>query len=85
MTGRIQSIADTHALIWYLFNDPQLSHAARDAFSHAAENGSRVGVSSISLAEIVYLQEKRRIPVETFGCGVGVPSRPGQCRGGDPG
>ena len=54
----IVSIADTHAAIWYLFNDPRLSRTAQQAFHETAANGDHVGVSSISLAEMVYLCEK---------------------------
>jgi len=57
----IVSIADTHTAIWYLFNDPRLSSTARQAFQETAANGGHVGVSSISLAEMVYLCEKGRI------------------------
>src|SRR4051794_20413402 len=62
----ISFVADTRAFIWHLFDDPRLSAAARDAFASAAESGSSVGVSSITLAEIVYLIEKGRIPRDTF-------------------
>jgi len=62
----IVAIADTHSAIWYLFNDPRLSLAARNAFAQATANGDHVGVSAISLAEIVYLAEKARIPETTF-------------------
>ena len=60
------AIADTHTTVWYLFDDPRLSAAAREAFQRAIASGDKVGVSSISLAEIVYLCEKRRIPANTL-------------------
>jgi PIN domain nuclease of toxin-antitoxin system len=62
----IVAIADTHSAIWYLFNDSRLSQGARDAFDAASANGNQVGVSTISLAEIVYLAEKGRIPSTTL-------------------
>jgi PIN domain nuclease of toxin-antitoxin system len=62
----IAFVADTHALIWYLFNDLRLSTPARKAFTDAADAGLEIGVSSISLAEIVYLIEKGRIPSNTL-------------------
>lgn len=62
----ISAVADTHAFIWYLFDDPRLSPTARRAFMSAAENGNEVGVSSITLAEIVYLAERGRIPADTL-------------------
>jgi|SRR5687768_14257049 len=58
----IAFVADTRAFIWHLFGDARLSPAARRAFAFAAENGLEVGVSSVTLAEIVYLMaEKGRI------------------------
>ena len=62
----IVSIADTHTAIWYLFNDQRLSQGARSAFESASANGNQVGVASISLAEVVYLAEKSRIPATTL-------------------
>jgi PIN domain nuclease of toxin-antitoxin system len=57
----ILAVADTHALIWYLFGDPRLSTTARATIEGAASSGDQVAVSSISLAEVVYLCEKGRI------------------------
>jgi PIN domain nuclease of toxin-antitoxin system len=48
------AIADTHAIIWYLLNDPQLSNRSRQFFEDAAGTGDQVGVSTISLVELVY-------------------------------
>lgn len=62
----IVATADTHALLWYLWNDGRLSAAARQAFEAAAQNGDAIAVSSISLVEIVYLVEKNRVPPDTF-------------------
>jgi PIN domain nuclease of toxin-antitoxin system len=59
MTVRV--VADTHALIWYLQNDSQLSSVA-DAFLAATEAaGDQIAISSITLAEVVYLVEKGRL------------------------
>jgi PIN domain nuclease of toxin-antitoxin system len=55
-------IADTHAAIWYLFSDPRLGSAASDFIEGAVDSGDHIGVSAISLAEMVYLIEKGRIP-----------------------
>ena len=71
-------IADTHTAIWYLFNDRRLSPAARSAFETAIANGNQVGVSSISLAEVVYLTEKSRIPAATLENALGVLRDPEQ-------
>jgi PIN domain nuclease of toxin-antitoxin system len=55
-------VADTHALIWYVLNDPRLSPAAQSAMRNAAAAGDSVFVPSISLVEIIYLIEKGRFP-----------------------
>jgi PIN domain nuclease of toxin-antitoxin system len=62
----IAAIADTHAVIWYVFSDRQLSSKARAVFENASVNGNLIGVSSITLVEIVYLIEKQRVPMETL-------------------
>jgi len=62
----IAVVADTHTAIWYLFADRRLSSRARDAIEQAAAAGRQVGVSAITLAEIVYLTEKKRIAADTF-------------------
>jgi PIN domain nuclease of toxin-antitoxin system len=60
------AVADTHAVIWFLSDSPRLSVAAGAVFDTAAERGDQVAVSSITLAEIVYLIEKGRIPMAAF-------------------
>ncbi|NOZ06606.1 MAG: type II toxin-antitoxin system VapC family toxin [Chloroflexi bacterium] len=60
------AIADTHVAIWYLFDDKRLSATARSILEDAAAAGNQVGLSSITLAEIVYLIEKERIQRETL-------------------
>jgi PIN domain nuclease of toxin-antitoxin system len=62
----IQAIADTHGLIWYLSDDPSLSKQAAAQFDDALENDRIIGVSAISVVEIVYLIEKFRIVPETL-------------------
>lgn len=62
----IVGVADTHAAIWYIYNDPRLSNAARLFIENAAADSNNIAVSSISLIEIVYLIEKARIAAETF-------------------
>jgi PIN domain nuclease of toxin-antitoxin system len=55
-------VTDTHALIWYLEDSPRLGSAARSAFEACDRGECVVYVPTICLVEIVYLQEKRRIP-----------------------
>lgn len=60
------ALLDTHALIWYLYDDPRLSKKARDVLEKAALSSDQVGCSALTLAEIVYLQEKERIAAKTL-------------------
>lgn len=60
----IEAVADTHAVIWYLYDDPRLSASARATFQEAVNSGNQIGFSTITLAEIIYLEEKGRIHPE---------------------
>ena len=60
----IVAVADTHALIWALLGSPRLSPAARAAMTVGGTDS--VGVSAISLVEVVYLEEKGRLPAGIF-------------------
>jgi PIN domain nuclease of toxin-antitoxin system len=62
----IAGVADTHAALWYLFDDPRISSAASAFIEEAARTGYKIAVSSISLAEVVYLVEKRRLPSSAY-------------------
>jgi PIN domain nuclease of toxin-antitoxin system len=52
--------------VWYVFDDRRLSGRANAFIDRAVSEGEGIAVSAISLAEIVYLVEKRRIPVSTY-------------------
>jgi PIN domain nuclease of toxin-antitoxin system len=62
----IAGVADTHTALWYLFDDARLSAPAGDFIDRAAALRRSVLVSAISLAEIVYLIEKGRVPVNAY-------------------
>ncbi|MXZ08627.1 MAG: type II toxin-antitoxin system VapC family toxin [Gemmatimonadetes bacterium] len=62
----LAAVADTHTAIWYLFGSDALSEIAKQTIEEAAKDGFNVGVSALSLAEIVYLSEKQRISSETL-------------------
>jgi PIN domain nuclease of toxin-antitoxin system len=49
----IQAVADTHALIWYVFADSRISSVARAMMQDVAKTDDQIGVSSISLVELV--------------------------------
>jgi PIN domain nuclease of toxin-antitoxin system len=59
-------VADTHAALWFLFGDPRLSTTAKRFFETAARERRKIVLASISLAEVVYLVEKNRLPATAF-------------------
>jgi PIN domain nuclease of toxin-antitoxin system len=73
----LRAVGDTHAVIWYLYDDPRLSPAARAAFEEAAPAGDQVGFSALTLAEIVYLTERSRIHPDALGRLLAGLDRPG--------
>ena len=61
----VAGIADTHTALWHLYGHARLSATARTFIENAAAQGFTIDVPPISLAEIVYLVEKSRIPSDT--------------------
>jgi len=59
-------VADTHAAIWFVLADPRLSAKAKMFIEAAIPYGLNIAVSPITLAEIVYLEEKRRLPTGVY-------------------
>jgi PIN domain nuclease of toxin-antitoxin system len=57
----VQVLADTHALIWYLFDEGRLSSEGRAALDGAISAGFPILVSAISIIEVIYLEERHRI------------------------
>jgi PIN domain nuclease of toxin-antitoxin system len=62
----IVAVADTHSVLWHLFSDVRLSSRAKEFLDQAAVAGNQIAVSSITLAEVVYLTEKGRVASETW-------------------
>jgi PIN domain nuclease of toxin-antitoxin system len=62
----LRAVADTHAVIWYLYDDRRLSAPARVVIEQASASGDTIGMSAISLVEIIYLVERSRIPSEAL-------------------
>lgn len=57
-------VTDTHALIWHLTEDPQLSTAARAIFERVDAGQERVFIPCIVFFELFYLVEKNRIAID---------------------
>src|SRR3954466_13529841 len=57
-------VGDAHALFWYLTASPRLGPAASAAFAEADAGNARMHVPVIVLAEVFYLNEKLKRPVD---------------------
>lgn len=57
-------VADTHAAIWYLADNPKLSPAAAEALDEASAAGVSILIPLIVVVELTYLVEKGRLPSE---------------------
>ena len=62
----IAGVADTHTALWHLFDDARLSTAVKAFIDEAATSRRKIAISSISLAEVVYLVEKNRLPPSAY-------------------
>lgn len=62
----IALVLDTHAAIWLLHGDSRLSRHALEQIDAATQRGMQIAISSLSLVETAYLEEKGRIPVGTL-------------------
>ncbi|WP_293147982.1 MULTISPECIES: type II toxin-antitoxin system VapC family toxin [unclassified Microcoleus] len=59
-------VADTHTLIWYIFELPRLSPAALTALEEAVNEGNSIYFSAITIVEISYLIERGRLAGEVL-------------------
>ena len=59
-------VADTHTLIWYIFDLRRLSETALTTLEQAVNGGNPIYVSAISVVEIAYLVEKGRFTEEAL-------------------
>ena len=57
----IVAVADTHTAIGYLFSDARLGRNTSAFIDATIASGDHIGISAISLAEMVYLIEKKRM------------------------
>jgi PIN domain nuclease of toxin-antitoxin system len=55
-------VADTHALIWYLFAESRLGNQALTVLTDAAAGNARIYIPAVVIAEMIMVVEKRRIP-----------------------
>ena len=55
-------VADTQAVVWYLIEPHRLTAAAAAAMDSATAAGEPIWVASITLVELQYLVEKKKLP-----------------------
>ena len=60
-------VTDTHALVWHLSGNARMSGRRAAIFSDADEGRAWIHDSVISLVEIVYLTDRRRIDSVVYG------------------
>jgi len=70
-------VTDTHALLWYLSEDPSLSTTARDIFRLADTGQAEISIPTIVLVEVVYLTERQRVPTDRIDRIANLPIAPG--------
>ena len=70
-------VADTHALVWYLLDQPRLSADALAALEQAVSSGDLIHLSAISIVEIVYLVERAKLPALALSRLISDLDRPG--------
>ena len=54
-------VLDTHSLVWFLNQSRRLSETAAAAIRETLQSGQTPFVSAISVVEMIYLTEKRRL------------------------
>src|SRR5580658_6520691 len=62
----IAGVADTHSALWFLYGDPRLSAVAKAFFDKGATVGNKIALAPISLAEVVYLVGKNKLPASAI-------------------
>lgn len=56
------AVADTHSLVWYLLDSPELGKEADKIFAACDRGEALIYIPTICLVELIYLQEKGKIP-----------------------
>jgi PIN domain nuclease of toxin-antitoxin system len=56
-------LADTMALVWYLRGRRRFGKQAREILREADQGRHTIAISGVTVMEILYLSERRRIPI----------------------
>lgn len=62
----MSAVLDTHAAIWYLLDTQTLPEKVFALIDGAAASGISTYISAVTLVEVVYLAERRRIAGDAF-------------------
>lgn len=57
-------VSDTHSLVWYLGQLPELSQPALEVYEGVFTQANRIVVPTIVIAEMVMMVEKRRLALD---------------------
>ncbi len=55
------AVADTHIALWFLWTPQKLSSKVETLIESAEQQRQRIGLSTMSLCEVVYLVERGRV------------------------
>jgi PIN domain nuclease of toxin-antitoxin system len=55
------AVADTHTVIWYLHEPEKLSQVATLTLDNAILSGGKIYISTITIVELTYLIEKKKV------------------------
>ncbi len=72
-------LIDTHIAVWFLWAPERLSDKVRRLLSEETDAGRKLGLAAISVFELVYLVEKRRLESVVLECvldAIGQPDGP---------
>ena len=73
----VAAVADTRAALWHFYDDPRLSSRAASFIAQQTAAGNQIVISAITLVEMVYLQERGRIPADALTRLVAAIDQPG--------
>jgi len=55
-------VADTHAILWHLFDPHRLGVAARAAFDDTEEGAASIFLPAVVVAEMIMVVQRQRLP-----------------------
>jgi PIN domain nuclease of toxin-antitoxin system len=62
MTALPVVVADTHALLWHLYDPRRLGTTAREVLRAADEDAARIIIPAVVVAEMIMVVERGRLP-----------------------